>query len=100
MDRRNFFSRIGAAAATTAAVELKAEKKPAKTQLQTVNYSVKGFTCITCAVGLETMLRGLKGVSSVKASYPGNTVAIEFDARLVGEDNIKKFIAVCGFSVA
>jgi len=100
VDRRNFFSRIGGAAATTAALDLSAEQRPARKQLQSVHYHVKGFTCVTCAVGLETMLRGLHGVVSVQASYSANSVAIEFDAALVGEDQLKKFITVCGFSVA
>ena len=93
MDRRKFFSRVTAATATT--VALGAGHKPSRT----VNYTVRGFTCITCAVGLETMLRGLKGVSSAKASYPANKVAIEFDEQAIAEAKLKEFIVACGFLV-
>ena len=86
----------GAAAGVAAASDLSAAGK----QLRSVNYNVKGFTCITCAVGLEVMLRGLKGVASAKASYPANKVAIEFDERAIAEEKVKKFITTCGFSVA
>ena len=61
---------------------------------------VKGFTCITCAVGLEVMLRGLKGVTWAKASYPEANVAIGFDANLTSEKTLRDFIAKCDFSVA
>jgi hypothetical protein len=42
----------------------------AATENRTVVYKVNGFTCIACAVGLEVMLRGLKGVTRANASYP------------------------------
>ena len=100
MDRRKFFCQVTGAAATTAGLELSAAQKQAPKQIRSANYEVKGFTCITCAVGLEVMLRGLKGVSSAKASYPANKVAIKFDERVIDETKIKKFIATCGFSVA
>jgi hypothetical protein len=58
----------------------------------------QGFTCVTCAVGLKVMLRGLKGVTRAKASYPQANVAIGFDANLTSEKALKDFIANCGFS--
>ncbi len=79
MDRRKFFCRVTGAAATTAGLELSAAQR----QLRKVNYGVKGFTCITCAVGLEVMLRGLKGIANAKASYPANKVSIEFDEQVI-----------------
>jgi copper chaperone CopZ len=60
---------------------------------------VKGFTCVTCAVGLEVMLRGLKGVTRAKASYAQANVKIGFDANLTSEKTLKDFVAACGFSV-
>lgn len=95
MFRRNFIQRIALGAvggvAATGAVEASENK--------TVTYRVKGFTCVTCAVGLETMLQREKGVTSVKASYPKANVIIRFDPELVTENSLKGFIAEMGFRV-
>ncbi|HMD22005.1 MAG TPA: heavy metal-associated domain-containing protein [Alloacidobacterium sp.] len=65
---------------------------------RTVAYNVKGFTCITCAVGLETLLRQEKGVVSAKASYPDASVVIRYQPVTITEDQLKKFIADMGFT--
>ena len=46
----------------------------ATTPSETVSCQVKGFTCITCAVGLDTLLRQQKGVLSSKSTYPEGRV--------------------------
>lgn len=105
MDRRKFLTRImgttaslGLAAAGTAAGHKLASTSP--TENQTVRYKIIGFTCITCATGLEVMLRELQGVVRAHASYPESTVVIGFDQDLTSEQKLKGFIAGCGFSVA
>ncbi len=60
MDRRQFLCGVTTAAAATAAPRVKRK----------LTYDVKGFTCVTCAIGLETMLRSLRGVTGARASYP------------------------------
>lgn len=65
---------------------------------RTVTYKVKGFTCITCAVGLETLLRQQKGVVWAKASYPDASATIKFQPGSVTEDQLKAFIAEMGFT--
>jgi anaerobic selenocysteine-containing dehydrogenase len=62
MDRRKFLSRliVGAAGATTgiglAKVGIGQAKAIAKTkESRVVDYKVQGFTCITCATGLEAL---------------------------------------------
>jgi Cu+-exporting ATPase len=72
----------------------------AATENRSAVYKVNGFTCITCAVGLEVMLRGLKGVTRANASYPEIKVSIGFDSNLASEKELKEFIASCGFSMA
>ena len=69
-------------------------------QLRTVVYHVKGFSCITCAVGLETMLKREKGVSRVEASYPDAIARIEYDPHTINETTIRSLISEMGFSVA
>jgi Cu+-exporting ATPase len=91
MDRRKFLCRMTAA---STAVGI-AGAKP-----RGVTYKIKGYTCITCAVGLEVMLRGLKGVRQAHASYPDRNVTIEFDEKEVAEKTIVEFIRKCGFEVA
>jgi Cu+-exporting ATPase len=66
-------------------------------ETKTVSYRVKGFTCVTCAVGLETMLREQKGVKWVKATYPEALVTIRYDASSVSEPTLRGFISDLGF---
>jgi copper chaperone CopZ len=67
-------------------------------ETKSVTWQVKGFTCITCAVGLETMLRQQKGVHSASATYPESKVAIEYYPASVSEDALKAFISSLGFT--
>jgi Cu+-exporting ATPase len=54
MDRRDFIRGVAAAAGAAAGVPLAAATAR---EMRSVRYGVDGFTCVTCAVGLETMLR-------------------------------------------
>lgn len=65
---------------------------------KSVTWRVRGFTCVTCAVGLEVMLRRQKGVKSAEASYPDATVTIQFHPELVSEASLRSFITDIGFS--
>ncbi len=95
MFRRQFFQRMTSAGAAGIAVAGMTEAG----QYRKVTYRVRGFTCVTCAVGLETMLRREKGIVHVEASYPKAMVTIEFDTAEFTEDSLRKFIAEMGFSV-
>jgi len=104
MDRRRFLYRVmtGMAGATTAIALTEASfttDARAARENRSIAYQVKGFTCITCAVGLEAMLRQQKGVTRASASYSDARVVIGFDRNLTSEDTLQKFIAGCGFSV-
>src|ERR1700733_6004338 len=84
MDRRKFLSRliISTAGATTglglAKVGL-SQTATAARETRAVDYKVKGFTCITCATGLEVLLLQQKGVTRASASYPEASAVIGFD---------------------
>jgi copper chaperone len=104
MDRRKFlYSVTAGVAGTTTAIALTEASFSGDTRTarenRGVTYHVKKFTCITCAVGLETMLLQQKGVSRVSASYSEAKVVIGFDRNLTSEKNLREFIAACGFSV-
>jgi copper chaperone CopZ len=66
----------------------------------TVIYQVKGFSCITCAVGLDTLLGKQKGVLTSKSSYPEGKVTVKFDPDAIEEKSIEGFIGEMGFTVA
>jgi copper chaperone CopZ len=89
MFRRSFIQRItcGMAASGYAATH----------KSKTVTYRVEGFSCVTCAVGLDAMLREHKGIVRSKSSYPDGTAVIEFNPDLVTETQIKAFIKETGF---
>lgn len=95
MFRRHFLQRITLAGAGSVAASGTIEASESRT----VTYRVKGFTCVTCAVGLETMLQREKGIISAKASYPKASVIIRFDPELLSEGSLKGFIAEMGFRV-
>ena len=66
---------------------------------RTVTYLVKGFSCITCATGLDTMLGQQKGIISSKSTYPEGKVTVGFDPNQTTEQAIVTFITDLGFTV-
>jgi copper chaperone CopZ len=96
MFRRHFIRRITMAGAVSLAAAGTAPAKNGKS----VVYRIQGFTCVTCAVGLETLLRREPGMERAEASYPNATVVIEFDPARVSEKRLKELISEMGFSVA
>lgn len=95
MQRRRFVQMMTlAGAGSLAAVEAAVHEG----ETSTVSWHVKGFTCVTCAVGLETMLRQQKGVHWVKATYPEALVVIRYDPAKVTEAGLRSFIGELGFS--
>jgi Cu+-exporting ATPase len=91
MIRREFIQGIagglGAAAAATGAVKTK-----------TVTYRIEGFTCVTCAVGLDALLKDQKGIVRSKSSYPDRSAVIEYRPDLINKQQIEAFIQELGFS--
>lgn len=80
-------------------IQLAAISTVAAPTSKTVTYHIEGFTCVTCAVGLDTMLRAEKGILQSKSSYPEKTAVIEFNPHLVTEVQIQAFIQDIGFTV-
>jgi copper chaperone CopZ len=68
-------------------------------ETRTVTYHVKGFSCITCAVGLDTMLSRHRGIVRSKSTYPEGVVTIDFHPGMITESSIKSSISDMGFSV-
>lgn len=95
MFRRHFIRRMTLGGAASLVAARTAPPKNGKS----VVYRIQGFTCVTCAVGLETLLRREPGIERVEASYPKATVVIEFDPAQVSENRLKELIREIGFSV-
>lgn len=94
MQRRRFVQMMTlAGAGGLAAMELKHTG-----ETKSVTWKVQGFTCVTCAVGLETMLRQQKGVRWVKATYPEGEVVIRYDPASVSEAALQGFVSDLGFT--
>jgi copper chaperone CopZ len=64
-----------------------------------VSFRVKGFSCITCATGLDAMLGQQKGIQSSKSTYPEGKVVVNFDPVQITESAIVAFISDLGFTV-
>ena len=92
MFRRQFIqmATLAGAAGLSATAMATSEKK-------TVTWRIQGFTCITCAVGLDTLLQREKGVVSAQSSYPEAKTTIVFHPELIGEEKLKAAIAEMGF---
>jgi copper chaperone CopZ len=65
---------------------------------QTAIFHVKGFSCVTCATGLDTMLGQEKGILSSKSNYPEGKVTVSFNPKQTSEKAIIDFIASLGFT--
>jgi copper chaperone CopZ len=61
--------------------------------------AMKGFSCITCATGLDTMLGQQKGIASSKSTYPEGKVTVVFDPGKISPQAIVQFISDLGFTV-
>ncbi len=96
MHRRKFVQLIATAGAGGL---VSAATASAATASQTLTFQVKGFSCITCAVGLDTMLKQKKGVASSHSTYPEGVVVIQFDPGQVSETELRSFISEMGFTV-
>ena len=98
MRRRSFIQTLAGSGAGVALLKLGTpETKVAENA--SVSWNVKGFSCVTCAVGLQTILEMQKGIARVKASYPSGKVDIGFDSNVIAPAEIKRLIEDAGFRV-
>lgn len=66
----------------------------------TVTYHIEGFTCITCAVGLDTLLKEEKGIVRCQSSYPDRTSTVEYNPEQIHDEQIRARIQEFGFIAA
>ncbi len=100
MVRRRFLAvmgLLGAGGVMSLSARTRDGEAPQTGARRTVRYLVEGFTCITCALGLETLLRRERGVLSAKADYPSTTVVIEYDPAVIDDRHLQAFVQDAGF---
>jgi copper chaperone CopZ len=95
MSRRRFLQMMTVVGAATLAPLEAVAAGPSRT----VTFRVKGFSCITCATGLDTMLGQQKGIASSQSTYPEGKVIVRFYPSQITEHAIVTFISDLGFTV-
>src|SRR5579875_914996 len=92
MIRRTFLQLLtlaGAGSLTTGCTDARA---------QTITYQIKGFSCVTCAAGLDVMLRRNKGILRSHSTYPEAITTIEYEPNVITPATIQPLIAEMGFT--
>jgi copper chaperone CopZ len=64
-----------------------------------VTYKIPDMHCSNCPMHLEAIEDDLPGIHRIKGSYQKQTLEIEFDETLVGEEEIKEAIHKAGYSI-
>ena len=98
MRRRSFIQTLAGSGAGAALLKLGTARKRLA-ENASVAWTVKGFTCVTCAVGLQTILEKHEGIARVKAEYPSGKVDVGFDSNVIESRKIKRLIEETGFMV-
>lgn len=94
--RRQFLERV----AKAGAAGLVALEAGCSREQKTVTFMVRGFTCITCATGLETLLGRERGVISVVASYAQGKACVVFDPSRTTVQAMESSMREMGFQPA
>ena len=93
MIRRRFLGLVTLAGAGGLTTLSRASTRPK----ETLTFKIQGFTCVTCAVGLETLLMREKGVVAAKATYPEALATIIYDPASTSKETIAAVIESMGF---
>ena len=64
-----------------------------------IELSVSGMTCSSCEYHIESEVKKLPGISSVKASYERSSTSVEFDEQKIKADKIIAAINGTGYKV-
>lgn len=100
MDRRGFLQLAGVGAVAAGGTTAAATGVAAAAECtHVVTFTVRGFSCETCAVGLDVILGREPGVVRSRSSHPSGEVAVGYDATLTTPGTLGARIAETGFSV-
>ncbi len=70
-----------------------------KSDIQTVNFEVKGMTCASCEQHITHAVNKLEGIVSVEASSEKASTKVEFDNTKTSIEKIKEAINSTGYKV-
>lgn len=65
----------------------------------TKSYSITGMTCSACSSGIERAVKKLNGISSCEVSLMGKSMKVDFDAEVVGEEEIFSTVKSLGYGI-
>ena len=99
MIRRRFLQMAALSGASALAPLEGVAAAAANAAAKTAVFQVKGFSCPTCAVGLDTMFSRIKGIVSSHSTYPEGKVSVGFDPGAISEDRVRAVITGAGFTI-
>jgi copper chaperone CopZ len=99
MIRRRFLQMAALSGASALAPLEAIATTAANTAAKTAVFQVKGFSCPTCAVGLDTMFTRTKGIVSSHSTYPEGKVTVRFDPGVINEAQVRAVITDAGFTI-
>ncbi len=70
-----------------------------QSNIQTLNFDVKGMTCASCEEHVKHAVNELEGVVNVKASFEKANAEVEFDNTKTSKEDIEKAINSTGYKV-
>jgi copper ion binding protein len=70
-----------------------------QSNIQTVNFDVKGMTCASCEEHVKHAVNELDGIVNVKASYEKANAEVQFDNTKTSKEQIEKAINATGYKV-
>jgi copper ion binding protein len=70
-----------------------------ESNIQRVNFDIKGMTCASCEEHVKHAVNELDGIVNVKASYEKANAEVEFDNTKTTKENIEKAINATGYKV-
>jgi copper ion binding protein len=70
-----------------------------QSNIQTVNFDVKGMTCASCEQHVTHAVNELEGIVNVAASYEKANAKVEFDNTKTTKEDIEKAINSTGYKV-
>ncbi len=91
---RRHFIRLMTLAGASSLTDVQAVTKSKEAVL---HYKITGFSCVTCAVGLDAMLQREKGVVWSQSSYKDATTHVCFHPDLTNDQALRNAIADLGF---
>ena len=68
--------------------------------METVNLTISGMHCVSCAKIIESTLEEKEGVISISVDYDSKKAFLEFDSQKTNLDEIKSEINTAGYKAS